>query len=444
MIFKRNKTPQDDLFVAWLEFALQWLIENFDKQILNYPVVLPDEPAIQVSWPPTVYEITQVSNFVALRFNENPGQFLINQTVNGAIQFDIDDLSDELRDGSIGELTKIPISQTDPVVDVIKRIAMLSIARSNQKFAWTLGNQESLIELLAILRGLGIILANRASYSDGSLVALPADCVGSAIALVEYAKGQSRQSAPSWKNELKSEAANAMLRMLRYLRTTEPFFGPATINQRKTQPHAMRFGELMRSPRTVDRIIALDWVYTRLPVGEVSIDSVVDALTDKSIDVRVAASGAILHFVQHTHEPIPERVSKVLVKLLEDRDQEIKTNAAFSLSKMNLDSQIVATLCRYVRNSDRNLAYAAVSALVNSQAFSSIVIPQITKALTYYMARGDDGLIENLINTLDELCDNAEEHLVEALDYNEHDFLFSATDVLREIRYAKQDIRDEV
>ena len=434
MIFKRNKPPQGEWFSGWLEFHLQWLVENFDKEILSRSVTLPGDSNAEVARPPTENNLQQVTDYIASKFDVNPRQFRVVSQSDNRFAFELVDVDEELREIFINS----PIHPHDPLHDIVKRVSLFRILTTIPEHGLALEDLEAVVELFAILRGFGIGMANESSVSRDCIVYLAADDVAAAIALVEYAKGESRQIQPPWTNRLKLEAANAMLRTLRYLRTTTPYFGPDTIYQRKTQPNAMRFMELMRSPRSVDQVIALEWIYPKLATSEVSVDFIIEALKDSNRWVKLSASRALSHFVNHTQDPIPNHIAKILVKMLEDRNEQVKANAAQSLSKLELNMPIVSTLCRYIMNSDQGVAYAAISALVNSHDFTSIVIPKITKALTFYMARGEDAIVENLIHVLDELCEFPEEHLVAALDLNEHDFLFSATDILREIRYAKK------
>ena len=339
------------------------------------------------------------------------------------------------------------------VIDLPTWIA--SYSYFGREFAYSPFGDETreLDELLCLFSGLGPVFAAHSLVTERPMipmilggwqfdsnpkkhVALSTIDIGSVLGIFQFAL---RNPNPAWIRKLRPDVRKTMSRMQKYLQTTNPFFGPDSLFQKKTPATLERLRELLNSPRIVDQIIALRCFLPQLEPDAVDTDTLLEMTKAKEADLRNAATAALINRSQREGKELPPPARDRMLQLIEDRDGRVQATAAYGLADLTLNEKTVDSLCYMLHDSDRDLAQAAGYALRRSSQFVDLIVPQLCRAISFCVARGENPMLNTLIDTLDEICERPEEHLLAALDNNEHDFLYAVTDILRDVRIAKRE-----
>lgn len=453
LFFGRTKSPIKPTTQAWLEYGLQWLVEQLGpRHLLDSPTVLPDAPELQIRFP---IEKSQLETFI---------EFLTTQLGLRSANFPVVASDSTFSIWHLPEGANQPDSVFDPhqsqtsVLDMAKWMVQTKLPSDPVDSPFP--NREVLAEFMCATHGLGIIVANESviekrihsqpNAMSGFVLeyaklpvrtaAISAFETGAILGLIQNAK---RDEDVSWSRALRPDSLNAMKKMLPHLEKVNSFFDADSLFQNKTAADRMRCLDLLQSSRNVDKIIALNWLLPKLSNNDIDVMLIINLARDKDAAVRSAAAWALAIYAQADPGNTPLDVFDQLSILVEDRDDDVRIHAAYGLAPLPLNEPTIKHLCSLLSDSNRELINAAAFALSQSSEFVETIIPAICQALSISMARGENETIESLISTLDEISPQPETHLREALDHNEHDFLFAATDVLRDIRLAKKQLAAE-
>ena len=449
MIFGQLKPPQGAYFQAWLEFHLQWIVENFGPQVFKDSVVE------SIPWNAGLDRSLDESQFRALadfmaELHEVPATDLIYDFVDEQEYYlfharHAESVLEEL-DGQHEQLKEELRSQTDwmirtgdPVVDVANWMAQLSYW--DQEFEYFSFHQmERLLDLiLCVCRGLGPVFAERlqlAGESFDSSRDLTTMDLGSILGAIYQVQGQTR---PYWLGQLRLDARSHFKKMTQYLDSVDGFFAPQSLSDKKTIASKPQVNDLLHASRDVEPIIACEFLLDQIPPDERDSRQLLQLTFSKSADVRKSAAYALGQVIRFTKRELEPGVRDRMVALTNDANSDVRNAAVFAMRYWKLEKSDVDRLCSLLAETDEQILESVAAALSRAKSYESLVIPQICKALAFGMRRGMQGVVQMLIYALDEVTDSAEDFLVKEFAENDEDFLFAITDMLREIRIGKAD-----
>ena len=452
-----------------MEFGLQWIFENFDaEQLIDATVIEADDPALEYESPFTEKRFIQIVDFLAIQLGVNPDSVVVDFQHESSYRLfhaselkslehteaataDTDaDANEDLQ----AESVEPPSATGNIMIDAATWIAGFTYLDKSFEHC-PFGNVEEFNELLCLIHGLGPVIAKNALieipslgnwYSDPMTLTaheklplkfsiLSTIDVGSVLGMLQFAR---REKGPAWARKLRPDVRRAMSKMVKYMERTQPFFGPESLGKQKCKANAMHFYDLLNSGREVDQLIAMNSMFVQLDVDQVDISDIYQLTFRSHPEVRRAATSALTRFVRLTQKTVHDDLRNRLLHLIDDRDNGVQAWAAFGLADLRLPESTIRSLCRMLHDSDRASALSASHALRHSSDFAHLIVPEVCEAIRVCLTRGDDESLWTLLDTLDEVADSPEEQLIEALDHNEHDFLFAATDALREVRKSKQ------
>jgi hypothetical protein len=381
----RSQCPLETAEKAWIEWRMRWLAGKLGlDRLQSSEVILPHAHYFPDRYTGTLEDGRRIFDRVCGYMNLDPCRYEL----------------EILPDASMGHyaglyegpdrprilLARQLLADPEWLVATIAHELAHDILLGSQLVSLDENDHEATTDLAPVYFGMGIFLANRRSFNNSSIHNRPyifsytqdymtPRMFSYALALFAYARGETR---PAWARYLRPHAAESFKGGLRHLQKTgDTLFHPNIARRYVDPPTVAQAIEWLTTSSAMVRLLTLRDVASLDSRPIALVNSVMQCLSDRDIDVQIEAARVLALFGEAAHRASPD-----LIRCLASKSAILRINAAAALSAVGGPvPQVVAELTRLLQDTTPDVVDVAAEGLCRYAPFAAEAVPALVEAL---------------------------------------------------------------